>query len=789
MGIVTATRGSDIAENTSDLLVVKESGEIQCYDGTTLLEKWASPSSALVRDSSTAFGEFKVEFAHLTNAHSAGQGILRGRQDVFALFPQEVAEDGLNPEVLVLITKSKDTTTRTLHIVSLPRRLVMKQNSLKHSVDSLLAARIPSNTAPETLNDSSSFSIQVSAGILQQLEDDVLTTFDLSDTLPKIQSTLVSVSAQSFLRLSSTAIMVSSKDSINVYNPKYQSILATTELEPGSNNDSLKRKRDASENINRVAINSCKFVTYFSKVGVAVAISNNNLVAIQVEGQHDSHGKARGAGLLIDSIGRSVKGQVRPGRIGRESKKSRTLGSTTLEAYLPGSIGDMQWEKQKAEAESLFSQENLEGFDALIASYLEAQIPLVNGSHLSNRGKDKSCDERSLKLAGHAEVDRRWVLFALSKIFTMSETEAGELALTISFYPPNTFTWLATNGHMTITNIESALRSGGESVVPISAGQLVNALVEVDPDMDLLLAVLARNYLGAAELLHAIRKLMASLGLLGENPGTKQGLLTNGNESESAEDIEEQLEKLEAEAEQDLELAEYQLGPGSGIRADALSLALSKLYRCPSKAIVHSLQTTLTSQEIVCLIYLLRFELARGSWTTRYVDADEAEIVNKDAEVPDNAIILISSLLNNCVDAVGAGGWLSGEARLVDGDPFEAEELIASLKLEVSAALEGIEEAVYLKGLTSEMIRYGDGVQAAMPKPASETQAEKRSKPIILPPLDQDLKTLPLGLKAEKQISLLKAAAGGAVHKRTRRDIGYLKSQKVGKYSRERIII
>jgi hypothetical protein len=171
------------------------------------------------------------------------------------------------------------------------------------------------------------------------------------------------------------------------------------------------------------------------------------------------------------------------------------------------------------------------------------------------------------------------------------------------------------------------------------------------------------------------------------------------------------------------------------------------------------------------------------------VDADEAEIVNKDAEVPDNAIILISSLLNNCVDAVGAGGWLSGEARLVDGDPFEAEELIASLKLEVSAALEGIEEAVYLKGLTSEMIRYGDGVQAAMPKPASETQAEKRSKPIILPPLDQDLKTLPLGLKAEKQISLLKAAAGGAVHKRTRRDIGYLKSQKVGKYSRERIII
>jgi hypothetical protein len=70
-----------------------------------------------------------------------------------------------------------------------------------------------------------------------------------------------------------------------------------------------------------------------------------------------------------------------------------------------------------------------------------------------------------------------------------------------------------------------------------------------------------------------------------------------------------------------------------------------------------------------------------------------------------------------------------------------------------------------------------------------ETQTEKRTKPIMLPSLDGDLKTLPLGLKVEKQIPLLKVAAGGAVHKRTRRDIGYLKSQKVGKYSRERIII
>jgi hypothetical protein len=789
MGTVTAIRNSETAETTSDLLIVKENGEIQCHDGKTLLAKWTSPPSALVRDSSTPLGEFIVEFARLTDAHSANQGVLRGRQDVFALFPQEISEDGFNPDLLVIVTRSKDDAKRTLHIVSLPRRSMIKQNGLKHSVDCLLTAEIPPSTSSKTPTGKSSFfSIQVSAGILHLLEEDVLMTYDLSDTLPKIQSIIVSVGAQSFLRLSSTSIMVSTDSCINVYNPKYQSQLATVELELATNNDSLKRKRDTPETIYRNTDSSCQFVTYFQKLGLAVAVLDKNLIALQVEGPHDSHGKLCAAGLLMDSIGRPVKEHGRLGRVGRETKKSTSLDCQTLETYLPGSIGETQWEEQKAEAENLVSEDNVEEFDTFMVSHLGGRTPMVNGTHTKDR-KNKSHDQKIQSWAIHPDVDRRWVLFALSKIFTISETEVGEYSLDITFYPPNTFMWLSTNGYMTVTNIESALRSKGPSVLSLAAGQLVNAVVEMDPDMDLLLAVLAKNYLGAAELLHAIRKLMASLDFLGENPSTKRGLLANGADLESAEDIEEQLTKLEAEAERYIELAEYQLGSGSGVRSDALSLALSKLYKCPNSAIIHGLQTIFTTQEIVGLVYLLRFELSRGSWISRYLGLDPAEIVDTDAEGPDSAIILISSLLNNCVDAIGAGGWLTGEARLVDRDPYETEELISSLKLEVSAALEGIEEAVYLKGLTSEMIRYGDDVQAALPKPASETQTEKRSKPIILPSVDQDIRTLPLGLKAEKQISLLKVAAGGVVHKRTRRDIGHLKSQKVGKYSRERIII
>ena len=763
LGTVTASRGSEVSANTQDLLVIKEDGEIQCYDGDNLQEKWTSPPTALLRDVTDPISNPIVEFAYLTNAHSASQGILKGRQDVFALFPQEVAEDAFNPEILVLITKSSQPQgRRTLHIVSLLRRTGIHLQGLKHSVESLLAADLPWQSESDATNNPS-FNIHVSTGILQALDGEVLTTFDLTNTLPKVQTQLQVPEAQSFLRLSSTSILVASEHSIAVYNPKYQSRLGTVDLDLMSNNDSLKRKRESLEAESGVSSRSCKFASYFPKLGSAVAIISNNLVALQIEGQQDRNGKPRVAGLLMDSVRHSMKEtiHVRP---------------SIEKAFLAG---------------------DAEAFDKKIIKKLQgeltedADVDTVNGTHSSDVVSDSVLPK---KAATHQpprhDVDQQLVLYALSRIFTWSENNAGNFQLSISFYPPNTFIWLLDNKQMTVTNIESAMRASGASTMPIPAGQLVKTILELDPDMDLLLALLTNNYLDAPELLHAVRKLMESLGLLGENPGTKQGLLTNGDDMALTNgDIDEQVEKLEEEAEEDLERAEYQLGSGSGVRGEALSVALSKLNKHPSHTVVHALQTTFTSQEVVCLIYLLRFELARGAWTTKYFDVDQSDMVDEDLEVQDSSITLISSLLSNCVDAVGAGGWLYGEARLVDGDPFEAEELIASLKLEVSAALEGIEEAVYLKGLTSQMILYGNAVQKGLPDESENPQKKRKIKPITLPSVDKDLTTLPIGLKAEQQIYLLKGTPGGNVYKRSMRDIGYLKSQKVGKYSREKIVI
>ena len=767
MGTVTATRDSGISDSTFDLLVVKRDGEIQCLDGDKLEDKWTSPANALGRDATPPISSGQVEYVQLTNAYTASQGILKSRQGILNTFQQEITQDGFNPDVLVIITRS-DTPTlaRNIHVVALPRRSATKSTELKHAVEPLLTATL-STASHGHINES--FSIHVSSGILQRLCGDYLFTYDITGVSPKIISKLRLKGSTSFLRLSRTSVIVSTASSLAIYSSKFGSTLASIPLPPEF------LSKNASILANGTQRCPCALVSYSPKLGIAIAIANTGLIALQIQG------KSRIDGLLIDSLGCSARGQQRP----QSLKGSAGVELTTILSYLPGSMIQYEGPSKsdlKAIDEAVTSGDVLQ-FEELIGR----KLPILNNA--SGKGGAESSQSTS-------EVDRRWVIYTLSKVFAWSTTDNSDPSLTVSFFSPNTFTWLLRTGNMTLENLELALRdriheSGLES---IPSGELVDAIVEIDPQMDLLFALVSVNYLGAAELLAAIRRLMESLELFGEDAATRQLMLMNEEDSSlESGNIEDQVAELEAEAEADLALAEYQLGPGSGIRGEALSLALSKLYSCPTNSIVHALQTTYSSQEIVSLIYLLRFEMARGAWTSRYLDGDELDVSDDETGVPDSTILLISSLLSNCIDAVGAGGWLAGHARLVSSNRFEAEELIASLKLEVSAALEGLEEAVYLRGLTSEMVRYGDMVRKGQ-SGGDGSQAEwRKSKPTlgshIISTSEQEGKFLPLGLKAEQPISKFRVGAGGEVHERSLRDIGRLKSHKVGKYSLERIVV
>lgn len=781
LGALTSSGLDEVKK--SDILIVKKDGEIQCLDSESLQLLWSSPATALGRASSMSMTNVEVEYAHITNAYSAGQGILKARQDVFAFFPQEIIEDGFNPDIIIVITKSNlqegGESVRTLHIVALPRKATTHLNGTIHSVESLLDAPLPISPPPKkkAVVGKASFGINVSAGVLQILEAEVLTTLDLHDTLPKIQSEINTPGTGSFLRLSSTSLIMSTRQSISILNPKYASVLAKIKLDDESNKESLKRKRDSDEKQKPRLDIPVEFISYYPKLGAALAISDNELVAVQVDFPTGHGSKSRAIGLLIDSLGCSDPQVVRSKPV-KETSQGKWL---FVDHYLPGSMGfkEEPWTNATKEPEKCVKNGDTAGF--------EKSLCIKFGQDWSAESSENSAD--GIPKIEPSEVDRRWILYALSKIFSWSQSPEGIYELSIVFFPPRLFRWLLQTGNMTILNIESALRQEIRASLSdsIRAGELVNAIVKLDREMELLLQLVSFNLLGAAELLHAIRNLMETLDLFetGDSPKSRQALLTkeedvileNGN-------VEEEVQRLEAEAEDDLQLAEFQLEEGSGVRSEALNVALSKLYTCPDNSITEALQTAFTSQETVSLIYILRVELAKGGWTGRYLDIMEMD--DDEIEAPDNSIILISSLLNNCIDALAAGGWLTGNARLINGDQSESEAFIGTLQMEISAALEGIETAVYLKGLTSEMVRYAESVLKGI---GPEDTGRMASSILTLPSGEKDVSILPIGLKAERQISRLRVGAGGEIQRRSKRDIGRLLSRQVPKYSRERIVL
>ncbi|KAG9238005.1 hypothetical protein BJ875DRAFT_452378 [Amylocarpus encephaloides] len=778
LGTTIAAIAKDMASESPDLLVVKKNGEINCLDGCTLQDKWMSPATAL-KPEDTKETSAEVEFALLTKAYTVIHGIFKGRQDIFAMFPQEISEEGFNPDILVMVCNS-GRSEKYVHVAALPQRSTSATIGTRHSVHLLLSAQFP--TRKLQASDSPIYNVHVSGGVVQQLHDRVLTTFDLTETGLKEQSKLSVGNARSFLRLSNTSIMVATEDAFSVFNPKYQSILSTIDFELNSDRDSLKRKRGEEPDIISSAASVRMLTSFFPKLSAAVAVVGSNLVAVHIEGNQDRRGRPRADGLLIDSLGCTVLKQLRNSG---GSLDHVEIDSKTLSKYLPGSLNSPASLPNALIKELDFAVLADDGakFDELLSKELKIEKELMKSMP---KGPNSNTSPRHA-----ANVDRRWVSYVLSKIFSWVQSNVDyEFRLVVSFYCPKTFLWLIQAGHMTVSNIQSSVKNTLAPGTPVRAGELVAAVVDINPDMDFLRALIENNYLEAAELISAIRLLMDSLELLGESAVAKQRLLTNGDTPGQFEPrTEERLQQLEAEAELDLQLAEYQLGDGSGTRGQALSLALSKLYKCPTSFIISGLQTALSNHEIICLVYLLRFELNRGSWTSRYLDTDP-EVVDEELGSPESAIILISTLLSCCIDAIGTGGWMSEDPMMAQGDYFKAEDLISSLKDEVSAALEATEEASYLTGIISEMVRYGAAIQKSTHKESSGKKSKGAdNKPVTLRFADPDHMLLPLGLKPEQQISLLKVGAGGEVHTRTMRDIGNLKSHKVGKYSLERITI
>ena len=787
--------------------MVHDDGTIRCLSGDLQHERWKTPTT-LATDGVCS----KLEHVTLTDKSTACQGLLNGRED---------AQEALDPEafILALLSRAAGPGSPEQHI----RRLhLLAINPRPRSLQKLLTWALPDSSG--TTSNPPRAHLDASSGSLQLILDGHLTTYDLTGTTPRKSSHLrLGSGTLSFLSLSKTLVLTAAPGELTVYDTQYQSVRALLLTSKGRAANSRKKRKRHGTSVD-VSIPSPDLVSYLPARGLAIGLDTDKLVGVQLVSPSSGSSLSRQSGTssLLEAIGRGCESIRETAPLPRANNLPRALHSYLA---LSDTVNDSRWRDQVSAMDGHAKRRDVENLERVFAHSVQvvrdetvladwrkqrdewrrengwrdeikvddASLPNGNGAHRHTQTMDgqsaKSLEypeERPLPEwqwpARGPTTEQRKVLYGLRKIFSYasmpSDKYASQQGLTIALFPPNIFRWLLTSGSLSAANIERALQDdkrGSTFNRHLGPGQMIKCLVDFDPEMKVLLSVLrAPASLQAEDIWEAVRLLMRSLEYPENLNQDKTKPLANGDTSDALVGQEEEA------AAQDLDLAVAALEHGGDIRERALTVALTRLHTFPPSSVVGGMRKMMTRAEIISVLHLLRIELAREGWLSRYIDS-EMEV---DEESSDQSIRLIGDLLNCSLDSIGAGGWMGGMSH--SGHAGDAEELVTALQAEVSATLEGVEEATYLTGLLGEMLRYSQSV-------AGSARARKSQKdgpgPIIVQAEATDARLLPLGLKAEQEVSRTRIGAGGEIQKRTARDVGRIKSMRVPKYSLERIVI
>lgn len=751
-----------------DVVAVAADGTILSLHGETLEKKWQSAPAVFVQELSTAssVADFRVDFVQSSLAADVIDGMFGGKSDLFGVFQEKVHREGFNPDILIAITSFQETATtrrRHVHILAFPEARVSRQGTGQNIIP-LFVSPLPTDVSP------SKYQLDVKAGALQELANDVLYSYTITGGIPRLETQLPVPGLKSFVRLSKTSVLAATPEALSIYNPAYRSLQTTTTVD----NETFGGPPAAGDQQD-----TCDLLLYLAGREMAVGLRGASLIAVQVEAPRTRGLKRRADGLLVDAIRRGISGQPPC------SHSSEHISAAILKEPLPGSLSETywaEWQQKSAEADEFFQTKNLAGFEELLAGIFKietAEAEKPNGVRPNKKDAAKSVAKSTwLPPSGdYPQVDRRWVLYAIGKVFAWNDKALGDVeALQLACVLPesNVLSYLVNAGHLSTSNIKSAFNEETlemDDVDNVIGEELPQLLASVDPTLELLTSYISVTMVGSVELTASIKLLLGSLGLL-QNASSGQELQAMADTPEDGDDsIMMELDR----AEEELQITEYYLGNESDSRARGLSVAFSKLAACPAAHTVQSLRRLFKPEEVICLMNILRMELIKDGWTTRYLDgpADAEE----EADTASNeSIQLISNLLCRCLDSVGLGGWMGFDMMLASGGAEdEALDFFGQFQAEVSVALEGIFEAVRLQGSLSEAVGYANRARAAAAGAHLSKGSAVRSQ------------ALPFGLKTDAPVSADRVRSGGEVVARSRRQMGLFQSKKQKAYSVTRI--
>ncbi|KAM0561440.1 hypothetical protein ACHAPJ_003321 [Fusarium lateritium] len=769
---ITCCSSASETSNVGDVIAVCQNGEFVSLSAESLAIQWTALSKSAVQDAiATQIESFEVDYVTSGTLADFSEGIFKDKPEIFSALPKT---PGSEPELIALVSRSVSQGQESRHSVILAAASGV--SSTTSDIQKLSPLEIaPIGTPSARGSDTSTYQVDVQAALLLQLQQGSLNVYDLTTPVPKLKSVVHMENAVSFSRLSRPFVLSCSLESIGLYNHQYRSIHANAPLD-------LSELPTESEKPK-----TCQLISYLRSQELVVALVDNVLVSIQVE-PPKSHGKRRKQGLLIDSIGRGTATEI-------PAKKAKSEKLTAeFSKYVPGSMTEEYMTKLRSEldtADEHLAKGDLGEWEALLRKRFRVGLRSVTDGadgKAVNGQEEKDLQELPewewlSGVSSYAVVDRRWVLYAIGRTFAISVTDDVESRPKLQLILPDTnvTSYLVVAGHLTLSNLKAAFRDefdvetlDNKTVVE----DLLSSLTDADPSMTLVLNYLQATQLGELELLLAIRALMLNLDLISDPKKPASNKLLKNEAHDGAENYEMDLDDLE----RDIAITEYYLGDDSSSRSRGLTLAFTKLWRLPAVTTVKAIRATLKTEEILSLIYTLRVELVRGAWTSLYIDPTSFDSEGNDPP-PDGVITLISDLLGRCLDAVGAGGWLLNDA--ISSDKSETGDLLTALKLEVTAALEGLEEAVYLNGIVGEAVRFG----LASQKGGTARQTWNTNKPIPMQLEGRESRLLPLGLKMKQLPTKSKVVSGGEVVQRSMRETGHLISQKVEAYSLEKLAI
>lgn len=772
------------SEGKSSVVVVVaySSGHVDCIAGDLSCVLWTHDAAD---ECKAAGSDSKVEYAITLDLDTARRGLLAGRDDVVAAL-DPVTSGAPSPNLFLLCQLVQ--AAESCHLLL---STICPNDQLGHrpGLAMILDINIPHG---QRLKNNATYELHAASGRLYQLTEGLLTIFDLSGTVSKVQNKLGSSlePVLDFARISNSSVLALAPGRAILYETKYGSVQQSTSLILPISIELAVKKRKRSED--RLAAAAMSPIISFSDLNLVVGLVATELMACQVGKSELSAKRTRSSGILLVDVlsnGAAV-GTNKP-----------AFGATTDEAQKAA------WDQWKKEADLAVATNEDWEFEKLVAETLQLESSPIppDARQLLIEAGDGMQGPPDTELAEIASfdthrIDRRRAIYLLGNCFRMAAEEERAATWHGSLFihtvaSANTLRYFALTGFLTAEDISRALdlSSGTHTEAHIGPGDVMDAIGRFDTDFDLMHTLLASpvNW-DIAEIVQAAKLLSESFESI---LGSRQHNLTSsstGPHTNGDLDVTMTNGDTDPNLEYELRAAEFALSHAfaeldsspEGLR-EILYEIFRRLSAFPKKNVVVALRKMLSHQDLIRFISALRLELALGGWISRYTDYPDdndagarlATAEDTFSTPSDSAVHIVGSLLSSAIDAIGTSGWLIAG---IDGDATKTQDMINALRAEVTAGVEGCYEAEALDRYLREVDRY------AVSARDREQDRELETRHVVVSP-DLDVE---LDARAIEEVMMpLGPSAGMRKEGKTARLQKLELSKRVGRYSIERIRI